>query len=43
MSYDGELRDSFMWPPENPFSMLVVRGLSGFLSNAARVRVLIWS
>ena len=36
-SYDGDLRDTLVWPQESPVSMRVARGLSGFLSSRYRV------
>ena len=36
-SYDGNLRELLMGPQESPFSMRVVRGLSGFCSSRCRV------
>ena len=36
-SYDGDLRQTLVWPQESPVSMRVVRGLLGFLSSRFRV------
>ena len=38
-SYDGDLRDTLVWPQESPVSMRVARGLSGYLSTHCHGRV----
>ena len=37
LSYNGDFRDPFVRPQENPVSMRVVRALSGFLSNLSQI------
>ena len=35
-SYDGEPRDPLVWPQENPVSIRVTKGVSGFLCGCIR-------